>query len=423
MTAILLQLLFLGNMSYLFGSLFKSTRRSHALKVLAVDFDGAEIGSALSAAYESLKGDAFPTIEFKSSSEYPDPESLSQAVCKEGYWGAVYSHAGASDRLMQTIQGNSTEAYQANDTVTFTYVGAYYPIVTTSVIYANLQTLISVASRTFYQVAPDALSSVNLTDKTSAMAFLNPIQASVNAMGPMQQGTRALLNTVTMVMPALMQFFFLMAVNGIMGESGVLAKHSKRDVYVMRLLASKIYTCVCGLVTTGYIWAYREDWAVDGGYFAETWMCLWFYADISYVIIDTVLGTMVPMKFMSFFVLTWILTNITSTIYPFELSAGFYRVGYALPAHNIWSLLMAIWSNGCKVQNEVALPVCFAWWVVGHVTSAWSVRRRCLMAEQEASGMLDLASTKQPSMTSQPERQAALSRSSSLGSGRTATGG
>ncbi|KAH7111728.1 hypothetical protein B0J13DRAFT_576548 [Dactylonectria estremocensis] len=421
LSGFLLQMLFLGNMSYLYGALFKSGTRTHNLKVLAIDFDGGEIGQAVSGAYSALEGKDFPTVEFGSSSQYPTPDSLHEAVCKHGYWGAVYTHSGASDRLLATIEGDNTTAYNASDAVTYIYNGIYYPAVVAS-IRGNLQTLVSAASRVYYRTAPDAAAAVNMTNPASASAYLNPIEATAFDLMPTNHGTRVLLNTVSMVMPILMQFFFIMALNGVMGAAGVLEKQSKRDVYVFRLCVSKLHTFICSLCMAGYIWAFREDWGVTAGQFFETWMCLWFYMEINYLVLDAVVGTIIPMSFFSYFMLTWVILNIGSTLYPFELSPGFYRWGWALPAHNIWLVLVDIWSNGCRQQLDVTMPILFAWWIVGHFVSAWSVQKRCLMAEAEAQHE-KLNDDKYPRASTNQSQRFVLDRLSSRASGHSVNDG
>lgn len=54
--AVMLQMLFLGNMSYLYGSIWKSSTRYHAFQVLFVDYDQGIIGKAVWEAYQELKG-------------------------------------------------------------------------------------------------------------------------------------------------------------------------------------------------------------------------------------------------------------------------------------------------------------------------------------------------------------------------------
>jgi hypothetical protein len=133
LSAFLLQILLLGNMSYLYGALFKSSSRMSNLKILAVDFGGGDVGQALSAGYKSLESDAFPTVEFGSPSDYQTPDTLRGAVCNHSYWGAVYTTVGASDRALAAIKGDNTKTYDATAAITYIYNGVYHPAVAASV--------------------------------------------------------------------------------------------------------------------------------------------------------------------------------------------------------------------------------------------------------------------------------------------------
>jgi Protein of unknown function (DUF3533). len=73
---------------------------------------------------------------------------------------------------------------------------------------------------------------------------------------------------------------------------------------------------------------------------------------------------------------TWIVLNVTSILLPFELSPGFYRWGYALPAHSVFNVLIDIWSRGCNPQLYYALPVLFVYEITGLVLSTIGVYRR-----------------------------------------------
>ncbi|KAH8588867.1 hypothetical protein B0O99DRAFT_638158 [Bisporella sp. PMI_857] len=147
-----------------------------------------------------------------------------------------------------------------------------------------------------------------------------------------------------------------------------------------------VYTFVASITVACYIWGFREDWGVSGSQFILTWMVFWLYMHINFVIVDT-MTAFVPAKFFAFFLLTWIIINVTSTIYPFELSPGFYRWGYALPAHEIYSLLVQVWSGGCNNQAYRALPILFAWEVVGMVSATVGMFYRNSKARKEISGL------------------------------------
>ena len=93
------------------------------------------------------------------------------------------------------------------------------------------------------------------------------------------------------------------------------------------------------------------------------------------------------MKFLPFFILTWVIMNVGSTINPFKLSPGFFRWGYALPAHETYQVFVQIWSDGCNGQLYRALPILFGEWVIGIGVVIFSVRYRCktAMAAEQAS--------------------------------------
>ncbi|OBR07263.1 Nitrosoguanidine resistance protein [Colletotrichum higginsianum IMI 349063] len=399
--SVMILLLVLANMSYLFGATFQQSKRIHALKILAVDLDGGAVGSAVAGASRSFQAANFPTIELASASEYSTPAAVRNAVCKGGYWGAMYVHEGASDKLAAAVAGTSgttaasasSSAYNAADAVTYIYNQARYPAIADSVLQSSMQKVVA-ASRGFYYQSPNgtaALRSLNTTDPAALAAFLNPISSTPALIGVQPQASRVFFNTVNVIVPALAQFFYVLALNGIGLSSGLLATVRVRDVWLLRFGIGKLYGLLTALVVTGYLWAFREDWQVGGPEFGKSLLVFWLYMDVQWQVLEALIDSFMPIQLVPFFFLTWMLTNVASAVFPFEIMAGFYRVGYALPAHGIYSLLVQAWT-GCADQTRVALPVLFAWWIVGHVGSVFSIRKRCA----DASKMAAAAAAKAP---------------------------
>ncbi|RSM06586.1 hypothetical protein CEP52_005643 [Fusarium oligoseptatum] len=154
-------------------------------------------------------------------------------------------------------------------------------------------------------------------------------------------------------------------------------------VWLMRFITGKIFSMLFAVVVTGYIWAFREDWGVNGGHWALSWLTFWLFMDTNFQVLESTINSFVPMALTPFFLLTWFMVNVSACIFPFELMAGFYRIGYAFPAHSLWIVLIDVWS-GCGNYLHIGLPVLFAWWVVGHVTAVFSIRKRCLAAAAAA---------------------------------------
>jgi hypothetical protein len=99
-------------------------------------------------------------------------------------------------------------------------------------------------------------------------------------------------------------------------------------------------------------------------------MVVWLLHQIHYLVIDTVTAFL-PIPALPFFLLTWIILNLTSTVSPLELSPDFYRWGYALPANEAYTVLTDIWSNGAVPALHRALPILFAWWLVAMGTAVY----------------------------------------------------
>ncbi|KAE8369709.1 hypothetical protein BDV27DRAFT_172374 [Aspergillus caelatus] len=383
----LLQLLFLGNMCYLYGTQYRDSTRFHRLKMLYVDYDGDVVGQSVVDAYGILRNDEFPSLIQSPASEYPTPKDVKAAVCKGDYWGAVYAHPGASSNLsaaLATGNGNRTS-------LTYIWNGARYPAFSQSAIYSSIMSLVQVTKSAYYsRNASNVLATAPLSkNPASLQAFLDPIQATEINIKVTEQGGRVLYNTVSMVMPIIQQFFFMMALNGISAQFHLYTKLGPKRNGLLRMCVSLAYTFIGSLCMAGYIWAYRESWDVNSNQFVLSWMSVWLYMHINFLIVD-ILTAFIPMQFLPFCILTWAIINVASTISPFELSPGFYRWGYALPAHELYQVLVQIWSDGCEDQLYRALPIMFSWWIACLAIVPFAMTHRCkaaVAAEQAASNL------------------------------------
>ncbi|KAH7324191.1 hypothetical protein B0I35DRAFT_423685 [Stachybotrys elegans] len=390
--AVMLYLVFLGDMSYLFGTTFHQRDHIHALNVLVIDFDGGAISEALSNTYQHMQGAGFPTLDFQSASgRYSDPAAVRDAVCSGDYWGAMYTHAGASDELASAVSGGPGAAdYAPNNTVSYIYNQARYPTIADNALGANLRALVTAAREAYYGTdqGREALANLDRADAGAVQAFLNPFQPSAELITPTMQGSRAYYNTLNVVFPILLTFFFLLVVNGISIAKGLPLRLRRRDFWILRFVVSKAYAFFAALIITAYTWAFREDWAVGSHVFATNWMIVWFLIDINWQVFDATIGAYVPMELAPIFMMTWVLMNVASAAFPLQIAPGFYRIGFAFPAYNIYSLQVQAWS-GCANELHIALPVLFTWWVLGHIAAVFAVRKRCADAEKAAMPVVD----------------------------------
>lgn len=379
-----LQLLFLGLFAYIFGALFHQGAHTHNLNVLYVDYDGGAVGQAVRDTYGVLKGDEFPSLQERSSSEFP-VEGLEEEVCKARYWAVLYTSPGASGRLENALGGAGAATYNRSDVLTFVWNEARYSAVVDSSIASNLQALSS-ASRVHYSTTNGTIKFLNSTNPSSVSVFANPWTLSDVNIQPTIQGSRLIYNTLVIILILIQEFFYLGTINGLYAQFKIYVKFSPHRIILYRNVLSLAYTFIGSLCVTGAIWAFRAGWNVNANQFALSWAILWLFAHSNFLCLDVFTVWLSP-PFVPMALITWVVFNVTSILLPFELSAGFYKWAYAMPAHEVYQVLTDIWSGGCNPQLHYALPILFSLEVVAFALSALGVHRRChyaILAEEMA---------------------------------------
>ncbi|MCJ1448519.1 MAG: hypothetical protein MMC23_009036 [Stictis urceolatum] len=73
---------------------------------------------------------------------------------------------------------------------------------------------------------------------------------------------------------------------------------------------------------------------------------------------------------------SWVVLIVSSILLPFQLSPEFYRLGYALPAHEVFQTLLDICSGGCNPRLHTLLPVLFSWETLSFLGSVVGLYQR-----------------------------------------------
>ncbi|KAI2714352.1 hypothetical protein CBS147354_7521 [Penicillium roqueforti] len=355
---LLLQILFLGLFCYLFGSLFQQSSHIHNINVLFVDYDGGATSDAARAAFQSLKGPSFPTLVERSASAYPQPGSIEGAVCDIKCWGALYTTANASNALSAALAGGAAaSSYDKNNVLTMVWNEARYPTVIDTVLADSMKVLSETARLAYSQTnGKQSLQSVNSSDPAAIAAFYDPWTLADNNIQPTEQGSRVVYNTLVIILIVIQEFFFLGTINGLYVQFKLYTSLSAHRIAIARLVISSIYTLVGSICTAGAIWAFKNTFTI--------WL---------------------PPPYVPMALISWVVSNVTSILLPFELAPAFYKLGFALPAHSVFQVLIDIWSSGCNPQLYFALPILFVYEILGITSSSIGVYRRAHYAciEQE----------------------------------------
>ncbi|KAF2031519.1 hypothetical protein EK21DRAFT_99679 [Setomelanomma holmii] len=325
---------FLVCLSYMYGTLYLSPSRHAAFHVLAVDYDGGV---------------------------YPSEEDVYRAVWRGDYRASIVATDGASTRLSAALQGGqAASTYSSSNALHYVWNQQYYTTFANAIVQGHMTQLIAATRLAYNKInGTQASHAVNTTDSAAVQAFLNPIQAGATNIHATTFGTSILMNTVSMAMPIMQQFFFLLVLNGVLGMHNLYKKMTVMSNLRFRRIAGSIFTFGAALCQAGYYWAFREKWDVNGNQFVLTWMIIWLLMHIHLLVLDSI-STVAPLPVMPFVVLLWVLLNMASALSPLELQAGFFHWGIALPSHEAYSVMVAIWTGGAHNRLYRALPILFA---------------------------------------------------------------
>jgi hypothetical protein len=373
---LLLQVLFLALFSYIFGALYQQSDKMHNITIGFVDYDGGAIGAAVREAYRSLRSPGFPTLIEHPAATYPTPSNLESAVCGTDYWAALYVLPDASLQLHRALLSSNT-SFNRSNILAFIWNEARYSTVVDQAVALPLSQL-SNAARIAY-TAPNGTGAISsllptLTPSTASL-LASPWELVSLNIRPTSQGSRAIYNTVAIILIMMQEFFYLGVVNGLHQSFPVHTNLRPTRIILYRNLNSLAYCFIGSLCVAGAIWAFRAGWDVTGSQFVLTWMTLWLFAHINFQALD-VFSVWLKPAYVPMSLVTWVILNVTSGILPFELSAAWYRVGYALPAHEVYQVLIDIWSRGCNPNLRYALPVLFAWELAASGLAVMGVYRR-----------------------------------------------
>ncbi|KAF1811815.1 hypothetical protein P152DRAFT_52351 [Eremomyces bilateralis CBS 781.70] len=387
-----LQIVFFALFAYIFAALFQQTVHVHNLQILFVDYGGGEIGNAVRGAYSQLRGDGFPTLIERDALEFSllnadIEQQMREEVCQQRYWGAIFT--SPSTEAILSAAGNPTPNDNQSHALHLVWNEALYPQVSDATIFQNIQRLSSVAENAYRStIAASVLGVASSTSQQtleSVIAILsNPWTLNSVNIKPTTHGARLIYNSLVFILIMLQEFFYLGTINGLSTQFRIYPRIHPLRIITIRSMISISYTFVGSLCTTGMIWAFRYGWDVGGKEFIATWTILWLLAHVNFCILD-VMTTITPPPYQPMLLVTWVMCNAASLLIPLELSPGFYRWAYALPAYETYQILGDIWSGGCNPKLHRALPILFSWEVMGFIASGIGVYRRChhsLVAEE-----------------------------------------
>ncbi|KAJ2917965.1 hypothetical protein MD484_g2461, partial [Candolleomyces efflorescens] len=352
------------------GALWKiPTRNLHGW---VVDFDGGLIGQTVSQALGSNQGgQSRVTWTVIPAANFPGgPQELSDAVRDEHIWTAVSINPGSSSRLTAALAAPNA-SYDGSEVITAYGVEARNENAFRSLIRPSLQGTLDAVSRTMAQrIAQNVANSSSLASilATSPQTITSPVYYTIHNLIPYDQPVATASTFVGMLYQLIMGFFVVMIAQGAREASGYHKTLSTKGLIFLRLGSSffayfliSLFYCLLNL-------AFKLDVTRKFGH--AGFMVFWMVNYVGMLAVALALEslfTLLTTRGIPFFMLLWIIINLSVSIFPIEVMPSIFRYGYAAPFYNLSKALRTI-VFGTKNHVGQSVGILIAWIAISCIT-------------------------------------------------------
>ncbi|KAG8729317.1 hypothetical protein FRC11_009069 [Ceratobasidium sp. 423] len=354
------------------GSLARSANHAPSLKTWVIDADGGEIGQAvvqgLLATTQSGTKQHLGWVQV--SSDYA--ENVGVAIVDEQAWGAVVVNAGATARLAAArASGNSS--YNPASAISFYYAqarneqatGTYVNPLTTAALTQILQQFNARSTATY-------LSSISgnataLQALTAAPQTLSGVWWTTNNLRPYNAPVATAITLVGQIYLCIFAFIMTMSNDAARGIFGPFLK-LRSYLYLRILVPLGLYlplSLAFAMVSLPFHAPFGAKYSYGGGfflYFTYTYMGM-----CALGLATEAMVTILTPRFMAFFLIPLIISNVSVATLPFDLQPWFYKYGYGFPIFNNTTAVRTILFN-TKNHLGRSAGVIIAWIVVSAIT-------------------------------------------------------
>ncbi|KAJ7138271.1 hypothetical protein C8R44DRAFT_976059 [Mycena epipterygia] len=337
------------------GSVWMSPH--HTLPGWIVDFDDGAVGQAVSVALAGINpGTNGISWQVVAASEFPGGiTQLENEIVQEKTWYALTINAGASANLTAAV---SAVDGSYNSSLAITFIGS------------------EARNENIYRIHKSILS-------TAPELAVRPIYYTTVNLRPFDVAVASAVTFVGFIYLLILSFFVVMIAASAREASGLEQRLSLASLLRMRLATCVIAYFFIALIYTLLSRAFQLpfDRAFGHAGLVVFWMLNWAGMLACGLALEALITLLTP-RFIPFFLLLWIITNVSVCVFPLQVLPHVYRYGYAFPFYNISRAVRTI---VFRTKNDLGLNfgVLITWVTLSCLTMPlfqWFMRRRAQRA-------------------------------------------
>ncbi|VDC07685.1 unnamed protein product [Peniophora sp. CBMAI 1063] len=369
----------MGVLSIYWGALYSSPQQAHKLDAWIIDSDGGIVGQAITQAFLNFTGPSTSLNYVVAQPARTDPAALEDyLVNQERAWLIIQINAGASANL--TAAAQSADATY-NGSLAVTLYGdearnedAYDTVILPQAQGILQQTVEQFAAQYVAQLPGQGVNVTALAAQAPSILTL-PIGFTERNLRPFDVPVATAVEFVGLIYLLVISFILSLIHWGARVE----ATHLEDHLSFTSLIAARIVnpfiiyffmTLFYALISRGFQAPFSRFYGPAG--FLIYWMMCWMGMSALGFATESVITLTTP-RLIPFFLLIWIISNVSTALLPIDLLPGFYRYGYAMPFYNVSRTVRAL-IFGTRNQIGLNFGVQFAWIgvsIIGIVIFQW----------------------------------------------------
>ncbi|KAI5823692.1 hypothetical protein K523DRAFT_134900 [Schizophyllum commune Tattone D] len=376
-----------GIFSIYWGALWRIP--AHNLPGWVIDFDGGQVGSTVTnALLQSTQGGSKITWTTRSASDFPNGDiDVANSVVNEKIWVAVVINNGATSNLNDAVS-TADPSYNGTSAVTAYGVEARNENAYRSFISPIVQqTMAQFSSQYARQMAGQLANSSNVANilANAPQLIIQPVSFTLVNLRPFDVPVASAVTFVGLIYLLILSFFIVMIAGGAREASGLERKLTTRSLILLRLATSFLAYFFISLLYSLLSKAFQVPF--DRKYGDAGFVLFWMINFVGMLCLGLSLEAMITLltiRFMPFFMILWIITNVSVCFMPIEVLPKFYHYGYAMPFYNVSHTVRSI-VFGSKNTLGLNFGVLVAWIVISCFTLPlfqWFVRRKLVAASR-----------------------------------------
>ncbi|KAF9463855.1 hypothetical protein BDZ94DRAFT_1217283 [Collybia nuda] len=378
--------------SIYWGALWKTPVRN--LNGWIVDFDNALIGTTVKEALMMPSPQSKVTWKVVPMDQFPGGvPDVERAVKEEKTWLVLAVNQNATARLTASY-ANPDRAYNGSSAVTVYAAEARNENAFRVLIRPSVQTQLAAVGMQFAEKSVGSLltnstgtsaASVTSILATSPQTVLAPLGFTMVNILPFDKPVASAVTFVGLIYQLILTFFVVMMSSAARDASGFGKSLSLGSLVVVRLLSAFVAYFFLALFYTLLSVAFQLDFTRQFGHagIVVFWMLNWV-GMLSVGLALESLITLLTIRFIPFFLLSWIIVNVGVCIFPIEVMPAIFRYGYATPFYNISRAVRCI-VFGTKNDVGKNFGILIVWVAISCITLPlfqWIVRRQDIRAAQ-----------------------------------------